>query len=105
MGRCADYVLREMPGVTNIFVYAEYEDRVKRAVEAYGDDPAKVREIISTYDKARQNYYNYHTGQKWGEYKNYNLAVNSSYISEEEAANLIVSYVENRRYYDEERND
>lgn len=105
VGRCADYVLREMPGVTNIFVYAEYEDRVKRAVEAYGDDPAKVRDTISTYDKARQNYYNYHTGQKWGEYKNYNLAVNSSYISEEEAANLIVSYVENRRYYDEERND
>ena len=105
VGRCADYVLREMPGVTNIFIYAEYEDRIKRAVEKYGDDPAKVKENISTYDKARQNYYNYHTGQKWGEYKNYNLAINSSYISEEEAANLIVSYVENRRYYDEKRND
>ena len=105
VGRCADYVLREMPGVTNIFIYAEYEDRVKRAVEKYGDDPSKVKEIISTYDKARQNYYNYHTGQKWGEYTNYNLAINSSYISEEEAANLIVSYVENRRYYDEKRND
>ena len=105
VGRCADYVLREMPGVTNIFIYAEYEDRVKRAVEKYGDDPAKVKEIISTYDKSRQNYYNYHTGQKWGEYTNYNLAINSSYISEEEAANLIVSYVENRRYYDEKRND
>lgn len=105
VGRCADYVLREMPGVTNIFIYAEYEDRLKRAVDTYGDDPAKVKDTISTYDKARQNYYNYHTGQKWGEFKNYNLAINSSYISEEEAANLIVSYVENRRYYDEERND
>ena len=105
VGRCADYVLREMPGVTNIFIYAEYEDRLKRAVDTYGDDPAKVKDTISTYDKARQNYYNYHTGQKWGEFKNYNLAINSSYISEEEAANLIVSYIENRRYYDEERND
>ena len=104
MGRCADYVLREMPGVTNVFIYAEYEDRVKRAAEVYGDEPDKVRDIIATYDKARQNYYNYHTGQKWGEFRNYNLAINSSYISEEEAANLIVSYVEHRRYYDEERN-
>ena len=98
VGRCADYVLREMPGVTNVFNYAEYEDRLKRAVEKYGDDPEKAEDIISTYDKARQNYYNYHTGMKWGEYKNYNLAINSSYISEEEAANLIVSYIENRRY-------
>ncbi|MGN1334126.1 MAG: AAA family ATPase [Anaerovoracaceae bacterium] len=98
VGRCADYVLREMPGVTNVFIYAEYEDRLKRAVEKYGDDPEKAEDIISTYDKARQNYYNYHTGMKWGEYKNYNLAINSSYISEEEVANLIVSYIENRRY-------
>ena len=98
VGRCADYGLREMPGVTNVFIYAEYEDRLKRAVEKYGDDPEKAEDIISTYDKARQNYYNYHTGMKWGEYKNYNLAINSSYISEEEAANLIVSYIENRRY-------
>ena len=98
VGRCADYVLREMPGVTNVFIYAEYEDRLKRAVEKYGDDSEKAEDIISTYDKARQNYYNYHTGMKWGEYKNYNLAINSSYISEEEAANLIVSYIENRRY-------
>ena len=98
VGRCADYVLREIPGVTNVFIYSEYDDRVKRAVEVYGDDASKINETISTYDKARQNYYNYHTGLKWGELTNYNLAINSSYISEEEAANLIVSYVEKRRY-------
>ena len=44
VGRCADYVLRDMPGVTNVFIYGEYEDRVKRAIEKYGDDPAKVKE-------------------------------------------------------------
>lgn len=98
VGRCADYVLRDMPGVTNIFIYAEQEDRIRRAIDVYGDNPQKAKEIVATYDKARQNYYNYHTGLKWGEFKNYNLAINSSYISEEEAANLIVDYVEHRRY-------
>lgn len=98
VGRCADYVLRDMPGVTNIFIYAEQEDRIRRAIDLYGDNPQKAKEIVATYDKARQNYYNYHTGLKWGEFKNYNLAINSSYISEEEAANLIVDYVEHRRY-------
>ncbi len=98
VGRCADYVLREIPGVTNVFIHAEMEDRQKRATEKYGDDPKKIKDIIATYDKARQNYYNYHTDQKWGEYKNYNLSINSSYITEEEAAALIVTYIEHRRY-------
>ena len=104
VGRCADYVLRDMPGVTNVFIYAELEDRKKRAAEVYGDDAARVADIIATYDKARQNYYNYHTDQKWGEFKNYNLALNSSYITEEEAAGLIAAYIEHRRYQDEKRN-
>lgn len=103
VGRCADYVLREIAGVTNVFIYADQEDRLRRAVESYGENPDDVREIVATYDKARQNYYNYHTGQKWGEFKNYNLAINRSYITEEEAANLIADYVQHRRYKDEQR--
>lgn len=103
VGRCADYVLREIAGVTNVFIYADQVDRLRRAVESYGENPDDVREIVATYDKARQNYYNYHTGQKWGEFKNYNLAINSSYITEEEAANLIADYVQHRRYKDEQR--
>ena len=103
VGRCADYVLREIAGVTNVFIYADQEDRLRRAVESYGENPDDVREIVATYDKARQNYYNYHTGQKWGEFKNYNLAINSIYITEEEAANLIADYVQHRRYKDEQR--
>ena len=98
MGRCADYVLRDMPGVTNVFIHAEKEDRIKRAVEEYGDDPAKVEELLAAYDKARQNYYGYHTDLKWGDYKNYNLSINSSYITEEEAAMLITDYVKRRTY-------
>lgn len=96
VGRCADYVLRDTPGVTNVFIYSEMEERIKRCVEVYGDDPEKVKQTIATYDKARQNYYNYHTCQKWGDYRNYNLIINSYCISEEEAADLIVSYVQNR---------
>ena len=61
-------------------------------------DPAKVKEMVHTYDKARANYYNYHTCQKWGQFSNYNLAINSGYITEEEGANLIVEYVNTRTY-------
>ncbi|MBR6472952.1 MAG: cytidylate kinase-like family protein [Firmicutes bacterium] len=102
IGRCADYVLKEMPGVTNVFIFAEQEDRIQRAISEYGDDPENIKNTINSIDKARANYYNYHTGYKWGDYKNYNLCINSSYITEDEAAELIKNYVEKRKYIEEE---
>lgn len=102
VGRCADYVLRDIPGVTNVFIYAEMNERRRRAMERYGVDEKKVDSIIKDYDKARQNYYNYHTSQKWGHYTNYNIAINTSYISEENAANLIVDFMNSRIYKEPE---
>ncbi len=98
VGRCADYVLKDMPGVTNVFIYGDFEDRLRRVTEKYGEEPEKAKELIHTYDKARQNYYSYHTGQRWGDYRNYNLAINSGYIDEDEAAKLIMEYIEKRTY-------
>ncbi|MDY6037665.1 MAG: cytidylate kinase-like family protein [Eubacterium sp.] len=98
VGRCADYILEDVPGVTNVFIYAEMEDKIKRCVEMYNDDPSMARKIVEDYGKARVNYYNFHTGKRWGNYANYNLAINTSYISDEESANLIVEYVKKRLY-------
>ena len=98
IGRCADYVLRDIPEVTNVFIYANMEDRINRCINSYGDDPDSVQKKIKNYDKARANYYNYHTAQKWGNYRNYNLAINSSHIPDEAIANLIVEFVHSRDY-------
>ena len=98
IGRCADYILRDIPSVTNIFICGELEDRIERCVNSYGDDPATVRQKIKDYDKARANYYNYHTSQKWGYYMNYNMSINSSYIADEKIADLIVEFMNTRIY-------
>ena len=45
-------------------------------------------------DKARANYYNYHTGRKWGDPVNYNLCIDTGYISEDDIVDLILFYVE-----------
>lgn len=100
IGRCADYVLKDLPSVTNIFIHAELSDRINRCVNAYGEDPKTVENIIRDYDKARANYYNYHTSQKWGFYGNYNMAINTSYIKDEKAADLIVAFMNSRIYKD-----
>lgn len=94
VGRCADYVLRGEPGATNIFVYAETQDKIRRAVEEYGVPEKDVKKIMNDTDKARANYYNYHTGRKWGLPVNYNLSFDSGYISIENAVKLIQQYLE-----------
>lgn len=98
VGRCADYVFREMPDVTNVFLYAPMEERIRRAVEEYGlKDEKTAEETVKSYDKARKNYYNYHTSQKWGQIENYDLALNTGILTEEDAASLIYEYVKRRK--------
>lgn len=99
VGRCADYVLRGRPDVTNVFIHAAMKDRIRRCVEDYGvqeTDEKKVAQMIASYDKARRNYYNFHTSGKWGAYENYDLSLNTSRLALEDAAELIVDYIRRR---------
>ena len=89
VGRCADYVLRGIPEATNVFIYAEEADKIKRAVQEYGVPEDSVKKLMKDTDKARANYYSYHTGRKWGDHVNYNLSIDSGYIEIEDIA---VSY-------------
>lgn len=96
VGRCADYILRGIPEATNVFIYAEEQDKIKRAVEEYGVPEKDVKKVMHNADKARANYYNYHTGQKWGNPINYHLCFDSGYISVDNIVKLILDYIELR---------
>ncbi len=98
VGRCADYILRDMPEVTNIFVCAEMHNRIQRAVEEYGMDKTNVENEIKKIDKARTNYYTHHTGRKWGDVLNYHLTLDSGYIGLEDTIAVIEEFLERRKY-------
>ncbi len=98
VGRCADYILRGMPEATNVFVYAEEADKIKRAVQEYGVPENSVKKMMKDTDKARANYYNYHTGRKWGKPVNYHLSMDSGYLEIEDIVDLIIRYTEMKLY-------
>lgn len=98
VGRCADYVLRGMPEATNVFIYAEEADKIKRAVQEYGVPEDSVKKMMKDTDKARANYYAYHTGRKWGDHVNYNLSIDSGYIEIEDIVDLIIKYTDVKLY-------
>ena len=94
VGRCSDYVLRGIPEASHVFIYAEEKDKIKRAVQEYGVPEDEVRKLMKDTDKARANYYAYHTGQKWGDYINYHLAIDSGYIEIEDIVDIIIKYTD-----------
>ena len=51
VGRCADYILKEMDNVVNVFVWADMKYRVERAINCYGLPEAKAQENIQKFDK------------------------------------------------------
>lgn len=94
VGRCADYILRKRTDVVSIFVMADMPFRVERAQRIDGMPSEKIEDNILKMDKRRYNYYNFHTGEKWGKAENYSLCLNSSRVGIESAVECIKRYVE-----------
>lgn len=93
VGRCADYVLKEKSNVINIFIYAGLDKRVKQAIERKNVDPARAKQAVLKADKSRANYYSFYSGQKWGLADNYDLCINTTDITEEQAVEIILNYI------------
>ena len=68
VGRCGDYVLREYPGLINVFICA---DRIKRI------------------DRERRYYYESHTGMEWGSIEAHQVLLNVSRLGLEGTVDLL----------------
>lgn len=93
VGRCADYILREKKNLVRIFIYADLDYRVKRAIEKKDVNKSKAEQVVLKTDKSRANYYNFYSGKKWGLTENYDLCINRSKLTAEQAVDVIESYL------------
>jgi len=84
VGRCADYILRDMEGIRlfRLFVYADMESRIKRCMERAPEGESytekELEKHIKSGDKDRSNYYSDFTLQKWGDKSNYDICINTT---------------------------
>ena len=89
VGRCGDYVLREYPGLINVFICADWEDRVKRIAEKYDISERKAADKIKKMDRERQHYYESHTGLEWGSIDSHHMLLNVSRLGMERAVDIL----------------
>ncbi len=95
VGRCADYVLRDRVNVINVFIKADMQHRIARAVER-GASPSKAEEVVRKADKQRASYYNYYATTTWGDVTNYDLCLDTGKLGYEGAVDLLCDYIKLR---------
>lgn len=98
VGRTADYVMREHPGLVSVFIHAPAEWRAQNLMArgeatSVADALARIRKA----DDEREGYYNYFTGRNWGAADNYHMTIDASLLEPEEMVELIKRFIEKRK--------
>lgn len=99
VGRGADYILREL-NPFRIFVYSDLESKIKRCRENQSKDyeqnemtDKELAKRIEQINKSRADYYEFYTGQKWGDKANYDLCINTNFIAPEKLAEAVKNLI------------
>ncbi|MDR0917453.1 MAG: cytidylate kinase-like family protein [Oscillospiraceae bacterium] len=98
IGRCADYVLRHEPNLIRVFIRADTEDRIQRAIESYELPRKNAIKYVKKADKARSNYYRFYTNRTWGDPEHEDLIINSSYCGSAGVVELIKKFLQVKGY-------
>ena len=96
VGRCADYILRELPNTVNIFITASMKYRINQIMNKQHLDHEFARRFIESKESKRASYYNYYTGKKWGAAESYDLCIDSSILGLVETEKIIASFIRKR---------
>lgn len=95
LGRCADAILKEAGIDTyDVFIFGDDESKIKRVCELIGsDDREEALKAMHKVDHNRRSYYNYYTDKHFGDYKNYNLMLDSGAFGYDKCIDMIVDAV------------
>lgn len=96
VGRCAEEVLSEYPGLVKIFVLADEHQKIERVCQLRDVNVDEARGIMLRHDKKRKAYHNYYCDVKWGDSRGYDLCVNSSRLGIEKTTDFLEGYIRAR---------
>jgi len=92
-GRSGFFVFRNHPNHLSILIQASTPCRVKRVASRQGVTEEEARKIIDKVDKMRENYVKKYTNTSRYDARNYELVITMDGISEDDAVDIIVDYI------------
>ncbi|MCD7953993.1 MAG: cytidylate kinase-like family protein [Synergistaceae bacterium] len=100
VGRCADYILRNMNPV-DCFIYGSLEERISRKMsmvhEGLDFTREEIKKRVIDVDKKRAKYYEFYADRKWGRMEYYDLCINTDKVGIDGAVETILAYLEHCR--------
>ena len=91
VGRNSDYILKDHDDCFHAYIYADMAYRAERIVRLYGGSEKSPEARLQEKDKRRKVNYQHYTGRTWGAAENYDICINTATITEEKAADIIIS--------------
>ncbi len=95
VGRCADFILAETADCLKVFIHADEKSKAKRIVEQYGESNQAPERRLRDKDKRRAAYYQMYTDKRWGDIKNYDIALSTSALGIDTCVDIIVELYNN----------
>ena len=100
IGRCADFVLKDNVNVIKVFICADKHDRINTEAERLSISKKEAELRVEKVDKKRTAHYNYFTGNDRDDMTNYDICLNTSVLSYDKCADIIVEYMKTRGIID-----
>lgn len=97
VGRCAEAVLRNHPGLISVFIMADESFKLKRIEEKFDLSPRKAENKMIRHDYNRKKYHNTYSQYKWGDSRGYDICMNSACLDIEGTVESLYRYVQDRR--------
>ena len=99
VGRCADYILKDEPGLLSVYIYASFEKRIQNCIEVLGMDEKTARRMIREVDAARENYHRLYIPGYNSPFYRRDICLDSGSFGVDGCANLLAEIVRNRTKY------
>lgn len=93
VGRCSETVLKDYEGMVAFFILADEEDKIKRVMEREGLDKYEAENRARAGTRNHKAYHNYYCKGKWGDFRLYDMCINSSRFGPEKTAEILEHYI------------
>lgn len=94
IGRCADYILRDLDNVLRVFIWAPFDQCVSTVMDLQSLSEKDAAKKIKKIDRHRSEYYRYYTGRDWQDHTNYDLCLNTQKLGFDKTCDVIVHYLQ-----------
>ena len=92
-GRAGFMVFREWPNHLNIFIQASMEHRIQRVMQRQNVSEQEARDIIAKMDSTRESYIKKYEDTSRYDTRNYQLVISMNDLTEDDAVEVIMSYI------------